>query len=144
MKSRMRTTLTKQPADAQNFGEIRHPPWESLLERLVDEGELEETYDVSTILDDSLLTEVNDWARAEIERDVETWMEENLGVAEATEGDGEELHLPPNQPLGPALEQVRSDTELVQHLSHRMPEQVFDRLGAMVEGGHRRQHRGSR
>lgn len=61
-----------------SFGAIRPEVWDSIQDTLVEEGELEEPYDLSTILDDSLIADVNDWDRAEVEADVEAWADENL------------------------------------------------------------------
>lgn len=62
----------------ENFGAIRPEMWESIQSALVEDGELEQAYDLSTILDDALIAEVNDWDRAEVEADVDAWAEANL------------------------------------------------------------------
>jgi NitT/TauT family transport system substrate-binding protein len=60
------------------FGSVRPDAWTVVQEAMVEGGELEEVFDPSTFLDDSLLADVNDWDRDEVESEVDAWAAENL------------------------------------------------------------------
>lgn len=60
------------------FGALRPDAWTLVQEAMIEGGQLEEVFDPSTFLDDSLLADVNDWDRAEVESEVEAWATENL------------------------------------------------------------------
>jgi NitT/TauT family transport system substrate-binding protein len=62
----------------ESFGALRPEAWTLVQKAMIEGGQLEETFDTSTFLDDSLLADVNDWDRAEVEADVEAWATENL------------------------------------------------------------------
>ena len=60
------------------FGALRPEAWTVVQEAMIEGGQLEEVFDPATFLDDSLLADVNDWDRAEVESEVEAWATENL------------------------------------------------------------------
>ena len=65
------------PDDMSRIGDVRMPVWEAAQEELINVGELAEAQDLAQILDDSLIEEVNDFDRAEVEEEFATWLEEN-------------------------------------------------------------------
>jgi NitT/TauT family transport system substrate-binding protein len=66
-----------KPDDMARIGAVRTPIWETAQRQLIAVGELSEEQDLSQILDDSFIDEINDWDRAEVEADVRAWLEAN-------------------------------------------------------------------
>lgn len=68
----------QEPADGSDrFGAIRPEAWDVVQEDLIQGGQLEEEVDMEPYLNDSLIDDVNDWDRAEVEQQVEDWLAEN-------------------------------------------------------------------
>jgi NitT/TauT family transport system substrate-binding protein len=65
------------PDDEQRIGDLRPDVWETGQDLLQKAGIIEEKVDVNSILDDSLIEEINDFDRAEVERAADDWMGEN-------------------------------------------------------------------
>ena len=67
-------TLMK-PDDPERIGDLRPDVWDTGQDVLVRSGVIEEgdTIDVNEALDDSLIEEINDWDRAEVEAAVEEY-----------------------------------------------------------------------
>jgi NitT/TauT family transport system substrate-binding protein len=61
----------------KDYGALRPDVWADAVRQLVETGDLKTSLDVSTFLDDSLIKEVNDWDRAEVEGEVEKWAAAN-------------------------------------------------------------------
>ena len=63
------------PDDPERIGDLRPDVWETGQDVLVSAGVLEEgqTIDVQEALDDSLIEEINDWDRAEVEQRAEEY-----------------------------------------------------------------------
>lgn len=62
------------PAEGDDaFGALRPDAWDTVQEEMVLGGEIDEEFDFSPYLDDSLLGGANDWDRAEVESDVEAF-----------------------------------------------------------------------
>jgi hypothetical protein len=59
-----------KPDDPERIGDLRPDVWDTGQDVLVRAGVLEQgqTIDVQEALNDSLIDEVNDWDRAEVER----------------------------------------------------------------------------
>jgi NitT/TauT family transport system substrate-binding protein len=70
-------TLQEPAAGTDRFGEVRPEAWDAVQEDLIAGGELEEAVDMEPYLDNSLIDDVNDWDRAEVEQEVEDWLAEN-------------------------------------------------------------------
>jgi NitT/TauT family transport system substrate-binding protein len=68
-----------EPDDPERIGDLRPDVWDTGQNVLVQAGVLEEgqTIDVQEALNDSLIEEINDWDRAEVEQAAEQWAEEN-------------------------------------------------------------------
>ena len=64
-----------QPDDPQRIGDLRPDVWDTGQDVLVRAGVIEEgdTIDVEEALNDSLIEEVNDWDRAEVEAAAEKY-----------------------------------------------------------------------
>jgi NitT/TauT family transport system substrate-binding protein len=64
-----------EPDDPERIGDVRPDVWETGQDVLVSAGALEEgqTIDVEEALDDSLIEEINDWDRAEVEQRAEEY-----------------------------------------------------------------------
>ncbi len=64
-----------EPDDPERIGDLRPDVWETGQDVLVSAGVLEEgqTIDVQEALDDSLIEEINDWDRAEVEQRAEEY-----------------------------------------------------------------------
>jgi NitT/TauT family transport system substrate-binding protein len=64
-----------EPDDPERIGDVRPDVWETAQDFLVSAGVIEEgqTIEVSAALDDSLIEEINDWDRAEVERIAEEY-----------------------------------------------------------------------
>jgi NitT/TauT family transport system substrate-binding protein len=67
------------PDDPERIGDVRPEVWETAQELLASVGIIEETADIDDILDDSLIEEINDFDRAEVDAAVEEWQQENGG-----------------------------------------------------------------
>lgn len=68
----------QEPAEGEDsFGAIRPDAWATVQQNMIDGGALEEGFDMSPYLDDSLLDDVNDWDREEVAAEVEQWASEN-------------------------------------------------------------------
>jgi NitT/TauT family transport system substrate-binding protein len=65
------------PDDPERIGDLRPEVWETGQSLLKQAGIIEETVDVSAIIDDSLIEEINDFDRAEVEAAADKWMQEN-------------------------------------------------------------------
>jgi NitT/TauT family transport system substrate-binding protein len=65
------------PDDPERIGDLRPDVWETGQDLLQQAGIIEEKVDVSKILDDSLIAEINEFDRAEVERAADEWMEQN-------------------------------------------------------------------
>lgn len=65
------------PDDPQRIGDLRTDVWETGQDLLQRAGIVEQKTDVSKIIDPSLIEEVNDFDRAEVERAADQWMQEN-------------------------------------------------------------------
>lgn len=65
------------PDDEARIGDLRPDVWETGQDLLQQAGIIEEKVDVTKILDDSLIEEINDFDRAEVERAADEWMGEN-------------------------------------------------------------------
>jgi NitT/TauT family transport system substrate-binding protein len=70
-------TLQEPAAGTDRFGEVRPEAWDAVQEDLIAGGELEGPVDMEPYLDDSLIDDVNDWDRAEVDQEVEDWLAEN-------------------------------------------------------------------
>jgi len=66
-----------KPDDPERIGDLRPEVWETGQDLLASVGIIDEKVDVSKILDDSLIEEINDFDRAEVERKAEEWLAEN-------------------------------------------------------------------
>ena len=66
-----------KPDDPERIGDLRPDVWATGQDVLSRAGVLEETVDVGPALNDGLITEVNDFDRAEVERAAERWAQEN-------------------------------------------------------------------
>jgi NitT/TauT family transport system substrate-binding protein len=67
------------PDDPERFGDVRPEVWETAQDLLASVGIIEEKVDIANILDDSLIEEINDFDRAEVDQAVEDWQAENGG-----------------------------------------------------------------
>lgn len=67
------------PDDPERIGDVRPEVWETAQDLLASVGIIEEKVDISNILDDSLIEEINDFDRAEVDAAVEEWQQENGG-----------------------------------------------------------------
>jgi NitT/TauT family transport system substrate-binding protein len=67
------------PDDPERIGDLRPEVWETGQDLLHSVGIVEEKVDVSTIMDDSLIEEINDFDRAAVEKAADDWMAENGG-----------------------------------------------------------------
>ena len=65
------------PDDMERIGDVRPQVWETAQDLLASVGIIEEKVDVSKILDDSLIEEINDWDRAEVDKAVEEFQAKN-------------------------------------------------------------------
>jgi NitT/TauT family transport system substrate-binding protein len=65
------------PDDPERIGDLRTDVWETGQDLLQQAGIIEEKVDVAQIIDDSLITEINDFDRAEVEAAADEWMEQN-------------------------------------------------------------------
>ena len=68
-----------RPDDPERIGDVRPDVWETAQDLLASVGIIEEKVDVSNILDDSLIEEINDFDRAQVDEAVEQWREKNGG-----------------------------------------------------------------
>ncbi len=66
-----------KPDDPERYGDLRPEVWETGQDLLASVGIIDEKVDVSKILDDSLIEEINDFDRAEVEKKAEEWLAEN-------------------------------------------------------------------
>jgi NitT/TauT family transport system substrate-binding protein len=73
------TIALHKPDDPERIGDLRPEVWETGQDLLASVGIIEEKVDVSKILDDSLIEEINDFDRAEVDAAVEEWQQENGG-----------------------------------------------------------------
>ncbi|HUG88401.1 MAG TPA: ABC transporter substrate-binding protein [Actinomycetota bacterium] len=60
-----------------SFGALRPDAWTAVMEQLIEGGELEETFDPNTFLDDRFIAGANDWDRGEVEQEIDDWLAEN-------------------------------------------------------------------
>jgi NitT/TauT family transport system substrate-binding protein len=67
------------PDDPERIGDVREEVWTTGQDLLASVGIIEEKADVSTIIDDSLIEEINDFDRAAVDEAVEEWKAENGG-----------------------------------------------------------------
>jgi NitT/TauT family transport system substrate-binding protein len=65
------------PDDPERIGDLRTDVWETGQTLLREAGIIEETVDVSSIIDDSLIEEINDFDRAEVEAAADEWMQQH-------------------------------------------------------------------
>lgn len=65
------------PDDPERIGDLRTDVWDTGQGLLQQAGIIEETVDVSTLIDDSLIEEINDFDRADVEAAADEWMAEN-------------------------------------------------------------------
>ena len=65
------------PDDPERIGDLRPEVWETGQDLLLQAGIIEEKVDVAQIIDDSLITEINDFDRAEVEAAADEWMQQN-------------------------------------------------------------------
>ena len=65
------------PDDAERIGDLRPDVWETGQDLLQQAGIIEDKVDVAQIIDDSLIEEINDFDRAEVEAAAEEWMQQN-------------------------------------------------------------------
>ena len=65
------------PDDPERIGDLRADVWETGQRLLNEAGVIDQTVDVSQILDDSLIEDINDFDRAEIDAAADEWMEQN-------------------------------------------------------------------
>jgi ABC-type nitrate/sulfonate/bicarbonate transport system substrate-binding protein len=66
-----------KPDDPERIGDLRPEVWETGQDLLASVGIIEEKVDVTKILDDSLIEEINDFDRAEAEKAADEWMSKN-------------------------------------------------------------------
>jgi NitT/TauT family transport system substrate-binding protein len=66
-----------KPDDPERIGDLRPDVWATGQEALSRAGILEETVDIEPALNDELITEINDFDRAEVEQAAEQWAQEN-------------------------------------------------------------------
>jgi NitT/TauT family transport system substrate-binding protein len=66
-----------EPDDPERIGDLRADVWDTGQDVLFRAGVLEEKTDVQAALNDELITEINDFDRAEVERAAEQWAQEN-------------------------------------------------------------------
>ena len=66
-----------KPDDMERIGDLRPEVWETGQDLLASVGIIEEKVDVTKILDDSLIEEINDFDRAEVEKAADDWMSKN-------------------------------------------------------------------
>ena len=67
------------PDDPERIGDLRTDVWDTGQSLLQQAGIIDETVEVSTMIDDSLIEEINDFDRAEVEAAADEWMAENGG-----------------------------------------------------------------
>ena len=67
------------PDDPERIGDVRPEVWETGQDLLASVGIIEEKVDIDNILDDSLIEEINDFDRAEVDEAVEKWQADNGG-----------------------------------------------------------------
>lgn len=60
-----------------SFGALRPDAWSAVMDQLIEGGELEESFDPGTFLDDRFIEGANDWDRAEVEQEIDDWFAEN-------------------------------------------------------------------
>jgi NitT/TauT family transport system substrate-binding protein len=65
------------PDDPERIGDLRTDVWETGQDLLQQAGIIEQKVEVSQIIDDSLVAEINDFDRAEVEAAADEWMQEN-------------------------------------------------------------------
>jgi NitT/TauT family transport system substrate-binding protein len=65
------------PDDKERIGDLRPEVWETGQDLLFSVGIIEEKTDVTKILDDSLIEEINDFDRAAVEKAADDWMAKN-------------------------------------------------------------------
>jgi NitT/TauT family transport system substrate-binding protein len=68
-----------RPDDPERIGDVRPEVWTTAQDLLASVGIIEEKVDIDNILDDSLIEEINDFDRAEVDAAVEEWQQENGG-----------------------------------------------------------------
>jgi hypothetical protein len=64
-----------EPDDPERIGDVREDVWSTAQDFLVSAGVIgeDEVIEISDALDDSLIEEINDWDRAEVEAAVEEY-----------------------------------------------------------------------
>lgn len=67
------------PDDPERIGDLRADVWERGQELLNEAGIIDETAPVAELIDDSLIEEINDFDRAELDALAEEWQSENGG-----------------------------------------------------------------
>lgn len=67
------------PDDPERIGDMRPEVWQRGQDLLHQAGVIEETSDISAIIDDSLIEEINDFDRAELDAIAEEWQAQNGG-----------------------------------------------------------------
>jgi NitT/TauT family transport system substrate-binding protein len=65
------------PDDPERIGDLRTDVWETGQDLLQRAGIIEQKVDVAQIIDDSLVAEINEFDRAEVEAAADKWMEQN-------------------------------------------------------------------
>ena len=65
------------PDDPEMIGGLRPDVWETGQDLLQQAGIIEEKVDVSQILDDALIQEINDFDRVQVEAAADEWMQQN-------------------------------------------------------------------
>lgn len=75
------SVAAQEPADpAGLFGVVQKAVWQAQADELIAIGELDvPSLDVSTFIDEQFIPGANDWDRATVEADMETWAAENMG-----------------------------------------------------------------
>ena len=68
-----------RPDDPERIGDVREEVWTTGQDLLASVGIIEEKADVADIIDDSLIEEINDFDRADVDAAVEEWKQENGG-----------------------------------------------------------------
>jgi ABC-type nitrate/sulfonate/bicarbonate transport system substrate-binding protein len=70
-------SLTLEPFDGENFGEIKRERWESAQDLLIQVGAMTDPADLDAFLRPDLLAQINDWDRDEVLAQADAWLAEN-------------------------------------------------------------------
>jgi NitT/TauT family transport system substrate-binding protein len=63
------------PDDDERIGDVREDVWAAAQDQLLAVGELEEPQDLDAILNDELIEEINDFDRAEVDQELQDWVD---------------------------------------------------------------------